>query len=82
MFTLFYLLLGVLSNWLHHTVIISTLKRVKAVFKRCVLGVEKEERGEGEEVGRKRREGKGGSRKGEERGGNRETKLIRSLITL
>ena len=53
-----------LSNWLRHTVIISTLKRVKAVFKRCVLGVEKEERGEGEEVGRKGREGKGEVGKG------------------
>ena len=39
LFTLFFLLLAVLSNWVRHTVIISTLKRIKAVFSRCVLGV-------------------------------------------
>ena len=56
-FTLFYLLLAVVSNWVRHTVIVSTLKRVKAVFTRCVLGMGKERGREG--GGREGEEGKG-----------------------
>ena len=68
LFTLFYLLLGVLSNWLHHAVIISTLKRVKIVLERCVMGVQGGiRRGERERGGKRRERGK---------------KLLRSLITL
>ena len=69
-FTLFFLLLAVFSNWVRHTVIISTLKRIKAVFSRCVLGVwEKRGRGGGREGGGKRMEekrdkGKTGGREG------------------
>lgn len=48
------------SNWLHHTAIISTL-RLKAVFKRCVLGVQGGRGGSGEGKGKGRKEeGMGG----------------------
>ena len=58
-FTLFYLLLAVVSNWVRHTVIVSTLKRVKAVFTRCVLGMGKEkEEGKGEGGWERKRNGK------------------------
>ena len=63
-FTLFYLLLAMVSNWVRHTVIVSTLKRVKAIFTRCVLGMGK---GRGREGGREG--GRDSGRKGEMEGG-------------
>ena len=83
-----------LSNWVRHTVIVSTLKRVKAIFTRCVLGVwkgrgrkgEKGGVGRKEEGGKKEREGgrkgrsvEGKGRKEGKEGGGREGE--RKLVT-
>ena len=65
LFTFFFLLLAVLSNWVRHTVIVSTLKRVKAIFTRCVLGVWKGRGREGEKGGVGRKEEKRREEKGE-----------------